>query len=103
MVVGQLSWGCRPSLPERGARGEALPAVAVRGAGAGERITIIVVRDPHVPGLGMDQPVHGAAVEHQAGPDPGANRQVAQTREARLRSPTMLANGGRVHVGVEGD
>jgi hypothetical protein len=82
---------------------EPLEAVAVKRTDAVERIGGAVVRDPHVPELGMDQAVHQLAVHHAPAADPGADGDVAERLEPGACAPAVLAERGCVDIGVEGE
>ena len=93
-----------PARLDRPARREPLPAVAViradaRRTGRASRSCGIA----HVADLGMQQPVQELAAGHPAAADAGADRDVAEGVEPPGRAPAVLAERGRVDVGVEGD
>ena len=85
------------------ARREAFPAVAVVGADARKRVGVAVVRDAHVAELGVDEAVHERSADHRAAADPRPDRDVTEGVESPGGAPALLAERGRVDVGVEGD
>ena len=101
--VGQLLPRPAPALAQRGPRGEALEAVAVERAGAGEGIALAVVRDQHVADLGMEQAVDRPPVDEDPAADPGADGDVDEGVEPLGGAVAPLAHRGGVDVGVEGD
>lgn len=101
MVSGQRLRGPAPALRHRVRRGEALEAVAVIRAGSGERIGIAIVRDADVAHLRVYQPVERPTIEQCAAADARPHGQIDERVETPGGSPAMLADGRRVHVGVD--
>ncbi len=101
--VVELFRGPAPALPERAARGEALEAVAVIRARALKRVSRLIVRDSHMPELGMKEPMQQTPVRHAAAADARPDGDVAERVEADRSAPALLAKGRGVHVGVERD
>ena len=103
VVAGQLSGGASPARLDRETRRQPFPAIAVVGTDALEWIGLAVVRDPHVPELGVHEPVEKLPARHPSAADPGADGDVAEGVEPLGGTPEVLAEGRRVHVGVEDD
>ncbi len=88
MVVGQPVAADAPTCRDRRAGGEPLPAVTVKRAGAGEtdRGNDRVARGCGRP-RGASARAPAAPLTHQAGADPGADRQVAEAVAPDRRAP----------------
>src|SRR5207253_9973392 len=98
---GNLLCRAAPARADRVPRRESLEAVAVVRAGTVEGILRTVVRDAHVPELGVEEAVHQPAVGHSAPADAGADGDVAERLEAGRGAPAVLTESGGVDVGVE--
>lgn len=69
-LISDLLRRTTPARADGVARGEPFEAVAVVGTRAAERVPGAIVRDPHVPELGVEEPVHQISVRHPAPADP---------------------------------
>ena len=68
-----------------------------------KRIGLEIVRNAHVPHLGMNEAVHQATVHHAATADARANRQVEKRVQRLSRAPAPLGQRRGVDVRVEAD
>ena len=101
MVSGQRLRRLTPALRHGVRRGEALETVAVIRAGSGERIGIAIVRHADVAHLRVHQPVERPTIDECAAADARPHGEVDERVETPRGSPAMLADGRRVHVGVD--
>jgi hypothetical protein len=63
----------------------------VERAGTRERIERTIVRDPQVPGLGVQQTMHRPPAAHDPGADPRADREVTEAVRTASGAPAQLA------------
>src|ERR1700722_1975277 len=101
MIRGEMHEINAASRQNRRPRGQALQAIAVERAHAGEIDVECVAARVNVADLRMHQAVQRRAIDEYAATDAGAHRQIDQVFCAASGAPAMLRQGGGVHVRVE--
>ena len=85
------------------ARRQPFEAVAVVGTATCERIAVAIVRDAHVPELGMQEAVRHLTADDHAAADPGSDRDVAERVESLRGAEAPFAERCCADVGLDRD
>ena len=75
----------------------------MRVAGTRERVARMIVANPDVAHLRMAFAVEQLTVDHSSAANACAHGKVQEVVNPNSRTPGVFAQGGRIHIGIEGD